>query len=67
MEIHSISIIIIIYFYELITQDVANTYMHNLVRNQKCISWLSDNLPTAADYNFSEFISSRLHSIVQTL
>lgn len=67
MEIHSISIIVIIYLYELITQDAANICMHNSVGNQQCFPWLTDNLQTAVHYEFSEFLSSPLHSTVQTL
>lgn len=64
METHSISIIVIIYFHELITQDVANICMHNSVGNQRCFSWLTDNV---AHYDFREFVFSPQHSTVQTL
>jgi hypothetical protein len=58
MEIHSISIMVIVYFYELITQDVANICMHNSVGNQRCSSGLTDDLLTAAHYDFREFTSA---------
>lgn len=59
METHSISIIVIIYFHELITQDVANICMHNSVGNQRCFSRLTDS---AAHYDFGEFMFSPRHS-----
>lgn len=58
MEIYSISIMVIVYFYELITQDVANICMHNSVGNRQCFSGLTDDLLTAAHYDFREFTSA---------
>lgn len=52
METHSVSIIVLIYFYELITQDVANICVHNSVGNRQCFSWLIDHLQTAVHYYF---------------
>lgn len=63
MEIHSISIMIIVYFYELITQDVANICMHNSVGNRQCFSDLTDDLLTAAHYDFREFTSALCTSL----
>lgn len=56
MEIYLIFIMVIVYFYELIIQDVVNICMYNLVGNQRCFFGLIDDLLIVVYYDFREFM-----------